>query len=275
MRDPREVSRTAAAAMGAEAVTITHDGRYTAPSGAVVELSHLIERALEDRVWYAPGATVPHVGVGSVETAISVANVSTLAAARDLVAQGFAPAALNFASARNPGGGFLNGARAQEESLCRASSLYACLVDAPMYDAHRAIRDPMYTSWVLYTPDVPVFRDDHGPLLERPWRCAFVTSPAPNVKVLMERTPERASGLPAVYDERIARVLSVAAGHGHDAVVLGAWGCGAFGGDPELVAARFEAALRGAFRGVFRAVVFAVLDTSSSQRTIGPFARRF
>ena len=58
-------------------------------------------------------------------------------------------------------------------------------------------------------------------------------------------------------------------------VVLGAWGCGAFGGDPELVAERFHAALHGPFRGVFTTVVFAVLDTTAERRFIGPFERRF
>jgi uncharacterized protein (TIGR02452 family) len=184
-------------------------------------------------------------------------------------------AALNFASARHPGGGFWRGARAQEESLCRSSALYVCIRESAMYAHHSLLRDTMYTSWVIYSPDVPVFRDDDGALLEAPWRCAFITCPAPNVKVLLERDRSRSRELPSVYDDRIARVLSVAAGHGHDAIVLGAWGCGAFGGDAELVAERFHHALRTDFRGVFAEVVFAILDTSRDRRTIDPFLRRF
>lgn len=112
------------------------------------------------------------------------------------------------AAARNPGGGFLGGARAQEESICRASALHACLVDAPMYEAHRGRRDPMYTSWTLLAPDVPVFRDDDGGLLEAPWRCGFVTSPAPNVKALRESHPERLGELdPGVFAEGVFAVL--------------------------------------------------------------------
>jgi uncharacterized protein (TIGR02452 family) len=275
VQDPRSIRRDVAAALGAEAVLITHEGRYVAPSGAVVEIAHHVERALEGCTHHPPSERLPTPPPGERATRITTRGVSTLAAARALVEAGRDPAALNFASARNPGGGFLNGARAQEESLCRASALYACIVDAPMYPPHRAARDPMYTSWTLYAPMVPVFRDDDGALLERPWRCSFVTSPAPNVKVLLERQPERAGDLSGVYDDRIARVLSLAAMNGHDAVVLGAWGCGAFGGDPEQVAGRFERALAGAFRGVFDEVVFAVLDTSPDRRTIGPFERRF
>ncbi len=275
MQDPRSIRRDVAAAQGAEAVTITHDGRYVAPSGAVVEISHHVERALEGCTHHPPSERLPTPPAGERSTRVVTRGVSTLAAARALVDAGRDVAALNFASARNPGGGFLNGARAQEESLCRASALYACLVNAPMYPPHRAARDPMYSSWTLYAPLVPVFRGDDGVLLERPWRCSFITSPAPNVKVLLERTPDREGELPRVYDERIARVLSAAAMNGHDAAVLGAWGCGAFGGSAELVAERFERALSGSFRGVFDEVVFAVLDASPDRRTIGPFERRF
>lgn len=275
MQDPRSIRRDVAAALGAEAVTITHEGRYVSPSGRTVEIAHLVERALEGRCEHPPSERLPTPPPSARATRLRTRSVSTLAAARDLASSGRDPVALNFASARNPGGGFLNGARAQEESLCRASSLYACLVGSSMYDAHRAARDPMYASWTLYAPRVPVFRDDDGALLEATWRCSFITSPAPNVKVLREREPERVSDLAEVYDARIARILSVAAMHEHDAVVLGAWGCGAFGGDPEQVAERFERALSGTFRGVFDEVVFAVLDVSPDRHTITPFARRF
>jgi uncharacterized protein (TIGR02452 family) len=276
MKDPRSLPRSVAIELGVEALAITRAGRYTAPSGRVVELAADIERARAGAAHYAPTEAVPRPAAGGHDTRFAAVNESTLAAARALALAGRRVAALNFASARSPGGGFLTGARAQEESLCRASALHACLVDAPMYEAHRARRDPMYASWTLVATDVPVFRDDDdGRLLEAPWRCGFVTSPAPNVKALRESAPGRLGELAGVYDERIARVLAAAALRGHDALVLGAWGCGAFGGDPEQVAARFDRALRVDFRGVFAEVVFGVLDTSPGRRAIGPFARRF
>jgi uncharacterized protein (TIGR02452 family) len=151
-------------------------------------------------------------------------------------------------SAKNPGGGFLTGARAQEESLARASGLYAMLLGDPMYDHHRSLRDPMYTTWVIYSPDVPVFRLDEGPLLDGPYFCSFLTSPAVNVGALRHRD-RRGDEIRRVMHERVERVLGVAALHGHEVLVLGAWGCGVFRNDPRQVAELFRDALAGRFRG--------------------------
>jgi uncharacterized protein (TIGR02452 family) len=275
MRDPREIRRDAAAAMGAEAVRICHEGGYVAPSGRRVELRDAVDEAIADTVPVPPNQRLDTCPVGQKKTRVEVREESTLVAARRLHAAGLDPVALNFASAHNPGGGFLSGARAQEESLCRASALYVCIKGQPMYAHHAGARDPMYSHYMLYSPNVPVFRDDDGPLLDEPWRCAFITAAAPNVKALRDHGPERAREVPAVLGERVARVLAVAAREGHASVVLGAWGCGAFGGDARLVADTFGAALDGPFRGTFTSVVFAVLDTSADRRTIGPFERRF
>ena len=204
-----------------------------------------------------------------------MANETTLVAARRLIAAGYRPAALNFASARHPGGGFLNGARAQEESLARSSGLYACLVGNAMYDLHEARRDAMYTDYVIYSPDVPVFRDDNGTLLAEPYLCSFITSPAVNAKVVLEREPSRRAEIPKVMWRRILKVLAVAAIHGHQALVLGAWGCGAFGNDSREIAGLFQRALAEDFRDVFAQVVFAVTDWSKERRFIGPFCEVF
>ena len=272
MQDPRDISRNAAAAMGREAVAIAHAGHYTAPSGATVQIGWLVERAVEDTTLHPPEVDVPLPPPGAHRTRFLVSNESTLVAAKRLVDADLDPAALNFASARHPGGGFLNGARAQEESLCRASALYACLVGLPVYQRND---DALYTSWMAYSPGVPVFRDDDGPLLEKPWRCAFITAPAPNARVALQRDRGRGAEIAAVMAERIGRVLALSAARGHRSVVLGAWGCGAFGGDAEVVSGLFLEAFRGAFRGVFEAVTFAVLDSSERGERIGPFEARF
>ncbi len=76
-------------------------------------------------------------------------------------------------------------------------------------------------------------------------------------------------------EERVIRVLAIAAAHGHAALVLGAWGCGVFGNDPDEVAGLFRDALDGPFRGAFTRVVFAILDYAAGEPMIGPFRRAF
>jgi len=74
---------------------------------------------------------------------------------------------------------------------------------------------------------------------------------------------------------RIPRVLGIMAAYGYEGVVLGAWGCGAFGCDPSTTAATFRDALLGPFRGVFQEAIFAVADWSPGRRTLGPFREAF
>lgn len=261
--------------MGAEALKVCRAGRYKTPSGQLVELRDDIARAVAGTADVPPTLALDTSPGGDRPTRIEVRDESTLVAARRLHEAGLDVVALNFASARRPGGGFLSGARAQEESLCRASALFVCLEGQPMYAHEASWHDAMNSDYMLHSPAVPVFRGDAGALLEQPWPCAFITAAAPNRKTLLQQNPAREPELPQVFARRISRVLAVAARGGHDALVLGAWGCGAFGCDPEVVAAQFHAALLGPFRGAFTRVVFAVLDTSPERRTIGPFERRF
>jgi uncharacterized protein (TIGR02452 family) len=269
------ISRSRAAELGQEAVRILEAGQYTPAAGDVVEIAELVRRAVERTCSYPPDRKLPFPTPGEAKTDIEVRNESTLAAARRLVEVGHRPAALNFASAKYPGGGFLGGARAQEESLARSSGLYACLSGREMYDLHRSRPDPMYTSYAIYSPDVPVFRADDGTLLPEPFLCAFITSPAVNAKVVLERDRSRRPQIREAMAERVHKVLAVAAAHGHDTLVLGAWGCGVFGNDSGEVAELFRQALAGPFRGVFARVVFAVLDWSEDRHFIGPFAQAF
>jgi uncharacterized protein (TIGR02452 family) len=268
-------SRERAAALGQETQRILAAGRYTAASGAVVDLAPLIEQARAGTRSYPPEVALPQDMPGAHTTQIAVTNESTLAAAHRLVAEGYNVAALNFASARHPGGGWLSGARAQEESLARASGLVPCIEGDPMYARHERMRDALYTSSAIYSPAVPVFRSEDVQLLEQPYLLAFITAPAANAGVVLERDRSRRAQVAAAMRERVWRVLAIAATHHHDALVLGAWGCGVFQNDPAQIAGLFAEALRGPFHGTFATVVFAVLDSSPERRFIGPFAQAF
>ena len=199
------------------------------------------------------------------KTRVQVANETTLQAAHRLTKTGLKPLALNFANGVNPGGGFLNGARAQEEVLCRSSSLYSTLVYDRMYEYHRQRSLPDSSAWAIYSPDVPVFRSDDGTPHDEPWLLSFITSAAPYAP----RVGQPASG--DLLQQRIWRILAIASALGYETLVLGAWGCGAFGNDPTRTATNFREALKTTYRGYFSDVVFAVTDWSPERKTLGPF----
>jgi uncharacterized protein (TIGR02452 family) len=269
------MKRSEAGTLGRETVRILDAGCYTNPAGEVVEIADMVEQSVAETCSYPPDVSLPGVPLGDKPTRFEVMNKTTLTAARQLVREGHRPAALNFASAKHPGGGFLGGARAQEESLARSSGLYACLNGNPMYDFHRRHGDPLYTDYAIYSPEVPVFRDDDGKLLAQPYPCSFITSPAANAKAVLNRDRGRRAEIHEAMERRIRKVLAVAATHKHESLVLGAWGCGVFGNDCEEIAVLFQRALAYHFCGVFEKVVFAVLDSSAEARFIGPFERLF
>lgn len=270
--------------IAAETEQIVAAGRYRAPDGREVPLADAVGAARAGTRMFGPEPVpvpsepvpVPPVAAAGAGPLCEVTGESSLEAARRLA--GAPVAVLNFASARNPGGGYLNGAQAQEEALCRASALYTCLLTArAFYDHHRADRDPFYSDRVIHSPGVPVFRDDRGRLLAEPFRAGFLTAAAPNAGVIRRTAPERAAGLPGALAVRAERVLETAAAHGYRRLVLGAWGCGVFRNDPAQVAGAFRAALGpgGRFASSFEHVVFGVLDRTPGAAVREAFARAF
>ncbi|MDQ0106294.1 uncharacterized protein (TIGR02452 family) [Chitinophaga terrae (ex Kim and Jung 2007)] len=204
------------------------------------------------------------------DTRISVTGETTFAAARRLVVEEekTGVCCLNFASAKNPGGGFLGGAQAQEEALARASGLYASLKARPaMYDYNRANGDALYSDHMIYSPNVPVFRNDHDQLLDNYYTVDILTAPAVNAGALKTNSPEKLELLEPVMLSRIGKLLSLAVIHNQSVLVLGAWGCGVFRNEPADVAAWFAFHLTSnpVLKGAFREVVFAVYDSSDKQ----------
>lgn len=272
-------SSSDAAAQGREVVSILEQGGYTAPSGRRVDLTADIAKAVSASRDYpaAESVPMPSPAASPWETKFSVTNGTSIAAAHAFSqSRSDQPLVLNFASARNPGGGFRGGARAQEESLARSSTLYSAIEKSAMYPFHRARRDCLYTSFMIHSPHVTVFRDSEtGALLETPYACAFLTAPAPNAGVVLERDASRAEEVRAAMAERVRRALAICALHGHRRLVLGAWGCGVFRNEPEHVAECFARELDGPFAGIFEEIVFAVLDWSETRHFVRPFVKRF
>lgn len=281
-------NRKSRATTARETVAILERGSYEHPQSGVVDIAGLVESARAETVLYRPDSFKQVFARRDAilakktrrETRFTVVNQTTLAAARELVVEQriAATAALNFASAKNPGGGFLGGSRAQEESLARASGLYACISPMrEMYDTNRAQRSCLYTDHMIYSPRVPVIRDDADELIAEPFCVDFITAPAVNAGAVRQNRPEEADQIAPTMHSRIEKVLSLAVIHEVEALVLGAWGCGVFKNDPAEIAAAFRHHLmeNRALAGAFAQVVFAVVDWSENGKFIGPFERAF
>jgi uncharacterized protein (TIGR02452 family) len=262
-------------------------GCYRSPDGASVDITADVRDACHGTRSYTPttSARLLNAVLGDTErptraTRIDVTDESSMVAARHLVVDERAErvAVQNFASARNAGGGYIGGARAQEEDLCRVSALYTTLREAPdYYEAHRADRSKLYTHRVIFSPEVPVFRDHKYHLLAVPYRASFLTSPAPNAGEVARNQSEDLDEIRPILTERVARVLAVAAHHDMRTLVLGAWGCGVFRNNPEDVADGFLQHLGpgGLFENRFDRIVCAVLDRAAGQPNLAAFRKTF
>lgn len=163
---------------------------------------------------------------------------------------------LNFASYKNPGGAFLDGAMAQEEALCHASTLYPVLASFRSEYTSRATRlnNGLYGEDFIYSPDI-LFFNNTG-------QCAkadVLTYAAPNM-MRKAKTAEYYN----ILRERVYNAYVIPSLYGADTVILGAWGCGVFCNDPDTVAALFAEAMT-MFPGLYENVVFAVPTIKNSK----------
>ena len=206
---------------------------------------------------------------------IVVSKKRTFEAAYGYKDTGLSVAVLNFASASNPGGGVVHGSSAQEECLCRCSTLYFNLNENSnwenFYMPHRRDGNPLHNDDIIYTPGVVVFKSDAAYpklLAERDWqKLNVITCAAPNLRERPSNRYNSGDGfaavnisdadLQALHEKRARRILDVAAFGQNDALILGAFGCGAFRNDPQAVAKAYADALT-EYKGYFRHIEFAV-----------------
>jgi uncharacterized protein (TIGR02452 family) len=259
-----------------ETIKILEQGFYTNTVGKQINLNEQLERCKENTKLYTPDElSVLLVSLGSAtrQTEIQVTGETSLEAAQRLTSESPEKViCLNFASAKNPGGGFLGGAQAQEESLARSSGLYASLItQQKFYDFHRKQGNLLYSDQMIYSPAVPVFRSDDGRLLEAPYALSFITSPAPNAGAIAKNTPHLSKEIQGVLQKRAAKVLALAVNLGYRRIILGAWGCGVFRNSPKEVAEVFKELLEGSFKNQFKQLTFAVFDNSKEQATLNAF----
>lgn len=258
-----------------ETTAIIKAGYYIAPSGKRVNLD--IQTMIDgERCYHKELCRVdaPQLDEG---TTVIVEKGDCLKVAERLVAEGYNPALLNFASAGHPGGGVETGARAQEETICRRSTLTRSIYSFDRDYAFRygyELRDgngyPISRSLdfsAIYSPNVTVFREagqDYA-LMENPFQVAVITNAALNMngRFSISLTPD--GHIPemgkAITRNKIRTIFRIGLIKGHDSLVLGAFGCGAFRTPPREMAQLFKEVIEeDEFKNRFRLITFAILS---------------
>ena len=234
------------------------------------DLKSAIDYSIRNQQFISESATI---SISDVQKADKPANIivsqlrSFEAAAQYI---GKRTAVLNFASATNPGGGVEKGASAQEECLCRVSTLYPCLADQKMrasfYTPHRKNGNALHNDDIIYTPNVLVIKDDdHNPLSE-PFSVDIISCAAPNLRERPsnqyntgDTVKVQISGdeLLKLHEKRASKIFSSAIANGIEILILGAFGCGAFCNDPYIVARAYKNVLP-EFKQYFQTIEFAI-----------------
>jgi len=218
----------------------------------------------------------------ATECRVQVVEQDCLEAAAELVQEGYTVGVLNMASSTSPGGGVTHGAGAQEEYLHRTSNyaLWAAKLRSRDLKEGYAGDEPPYpmpTPYSVYaTKNVSVFRgsEAQGYCLQKPFSVTMLACAAINSPQLIEEALEGGSNHARLCSAdvrltqlKLAAVLSAAAQEGCDAVVLSAFGCGAFKNPPDNIAEIMQSVVS-RFRFHFKTISIAVIRDHNSQQNI-------
>ncbi|GMI24751.1 hypothetical protein TrCOL_g1573 [Triparma columacea] len=163
-------------------------------------------------------------------------------------------------------GGWLSGAQAQEESITRRSTLFSSLTSEPAQPYYKLNLENMkphrndghYTDALVLSKEIAILQRNETNIFEydpAPKTCAFITSPAPNARQAL-KCNVTLTKIQEVFKTRFDRVLAVAVAGGYEGLVLGAWGCGVFGNDPQFVAFTMMKLLTTKYKNKFKIVSF-------------------
>lgn len=259
-------------------VEIVNQGHYVTESGAEYTFPSDSEM-MRHTIFYGTEIPVVEESQSSEQTIVEVRNIDCLYAGAELKTQGYNPAVLNMASRRNPGGGVVTGAGAQEETLFRRTNLFRSLYQFAPYAEQYGIKRshqqyPLDRNFGgIYTPDAIYFRESEQKgyaLLEKPICLSFITVAGIN------RPDLTADGKIADHHvgpikNKIRTIFRMGLVHGHDSLVLGALGCGAFRNPPRHVARLFHEVMdEPEFKNRYRLIVFAILDDHNAHQKHNP-----
>ena len=254
------------------------------------KLSDSIAMSVKDQQLILTDVEVSKDGLNHYDTPakVVVSKKRTFQAAADY--KGTKIAAHNFASATNPGGGVVKGSSAQEECLCRCSTLYFALntkkILEGFYYPHRAEKNPIHNDDVIYTPGVIVFKSDTANPVTMDEKCWYdvdvITCAAPNLRPVPANQYNSGDGsrpvkvsdkeLLQIHEQRLTRILDVAAANGVETVILGAFGCGAFQNKPEVVALAAKNVIKNYLQSL-KNIEFAVYCSPNDDRNYKVFER--
>jgi uncharacterized protein (TIGR02452 family) len=266
-----------------ETLAIIEKGYYTVDD-KIISVKGIVSDSISKSELYKPDGFADVLSEAEVkiqslsfDTEIIVQNSTVLKAASTMAQSGEIIGCLNFASAKNPGGGFLGGALAQEESLAVSSSLYPTLMKhQEMYHYNRLQHTYLYSDYMIYSPNVIVFRNDAGELLETPYQLSIITSPAVNIGAIKNNKPSELEQVQQTMLQRMDKMFALFVHHDIQHLLLGAWGCGVFQNNPADIASYFAYYLiNGKYARCFKQIVFAVYDRSKGGDNINAFQEQF
>lgn len=244
---------------------IAKESFYISNSGNKVELGNLVEEMINNTKIIENIDSLKNVGRSNKQDKYvvrdNIIKCGTIDCILKLRSEGIKGniIALNFASAVNAGGGYLSGSRAQEESLCRASMLYESLVkQKSFYEDNRTNYTPLYNDRMIYVPNVPVIRNDKLEFLDNIELASFIVSPAVNKRSAYAKGINDDNLINDTMDKRIEKIITLALTKNPSAIILGAYGCGVFGNDREVVYNLFQKHIRNLVTDNVK-VVFAVI----------------
>lgn len=238
--------------------------------------------------------TIPIV---KYDTKFIVADIDSFEAIRMFNLEEEKTCVLNFANAYLPGGGVLKGYVAQEEELCRRSSLHLSLMSEearPFYENNNQCKCLFNDNSLILSPKVLVIKDKNYDLLREPIKTSVLTMPAPNIMSIqakalkkdlfmlfdndiggLEFKQEISKKFDLVIEKKMSRILGCMLEQGYQDVILGAWGAGSFGHNAFSIAKLFKKVINTRFEGCFRTIVFAVLDNTDEKIKLKSFRKVF
>ena len=277
---------------------VFHAGGYTCESGKVVELP-VDDPMLKGTKFYSAEFDVNHIPVQECTTRTAVANADCLLVAEQMAQRGLNPCVMNLADAYVACGMYKRGSRAQEESLCRVSTLSRSLfqffkaksgkADRYAEEANVSIVEYAYPMDInfggVYSPNVTVFRNaaELYSFREQTFKVGIVSVAALDFNEKHGKNLEyqaadggfTAEGV-EIMKNKIRTIYRIALENGHDSLVAGAFGCGAFRLPADKVATLFAQVYHEAeFNNKFTEIVFAILDKDGQSGKFAPFYKQF